>query len=173
MVIGECIGWAGRAGAHHCPYSKTLFSLQISILIICEHPSSRPAFSSPMANPLSPMLLQRRHLLHSRPDDQPARTQVQPNFLEDIPLCLHHLRHFVHHHPSYRWWYGFGSRRKRPAREHQARHPYHDGWYHHSAHLDVCLRSALARLPLARTRCALFNDTGLGNDLLRGVHHHP
>ncbi|KAK0511322.1 hypothetical protein JMJ35_005895 [Cladonia borealis] len=34
-AAGECIGWAGRAAAHHCPYNKTLFSLQISILIIC------------------------------------------------------------------------------------------------------------------------------------------
>ncbi|KAL6716940.1 hypothetical protein ACLMJK_004852 [Lecanora helva] len=33
-ALGETIGWAGRAGAHHCPYNKSLFSLQISILII-------------------------------------------------------------------------------------------------------------------------------------------
>lgn len=37
QIIGECLGWAGRAGAYHCPYNKTLFSLQISILIICMH----------------------------------------------------------------------------------------------------------------------------------------
>ena len=33
-AVAELIGWAGRAAAHHCPYDKTLFSLQISILII-------------------------------------------------------------------------------------------------------------------------------------------
>ena len=32
--LGELIGWAGRIGAHYCPYNSTAFSLQISILII-------------------------------------------------------------------------------------------------------------------------------------------
>jgi len=36
-AFGEGLGWAGRAAAHHCPYNKTFFSLQISILIICKH----------------------------------------------------------------------------------------------------------------------------------------
>ena len=40
FAAGECIGWAGRAAAHHCPYNKTLFSLQISILIICKLPAN-------------------------------------------------------------------------------------------------------------------------------------
>ena len=35
-ALGELIGWAARAAAHNCPYNKTLFSLQISILIIGE-----------------------------------------------------------------------------------------------------------------------------------------
>ena len=33
-ALSELMGWAARAAAHHCPYDKTLFSLQISILII-------------------------------------------------------------------------------------------------------------------------------------------
>lgn len=33
-ALAETIGWGGRTGAHHCPYSSTLFSLQISILAI-------------------------------------------------------------------------------------------------------------------------------------------
>ena len=33
-ALAETIGWAGRAAAHHCPYNSSLFSLQISILII-------------------------------------------------------------------------------------------------------------------------------------------
>ena len=33
-ALGELMGWAARAAAHNCPYDKTLFSLQISILII-------------------------------------------------------------------------------------------------------------------------------------------
>ena len=33
---GELIGWAGRIGAHFCPYNSSFFSLQISILIIGE-----------------------------------------------------------------------------------------------------------------------------------------
>lgn len=33
-ALCELMGWAARAAAHNCPYSSTLFSLQISILII-------------------------------------------------------------------------------------------------------------------------------------------
>ncbi|MCJ1459542.1 hypothetical protein MMC28_009921 [Mycoblastus sanguinarius] len=33
-AFGECLGWAGRTGSHYCPYNSSLFSLQISILII-------------------------------------------------------------------------------------------------------------------------------------------
>ena len=33
-AFSEGLGWAGRAAAHKCPYNKTYFSLQISILII-------------------------------------------------------------------------------------------------------------------------------------------
>ena len=38
-VLGELIGWIGRIGAHYCPYSANIFSLQISILIIGKPPS--------------------------------------------------------------------------------------------------------------------------------------
>ena len=33
-ALSELMGWAARAAAHNCPYNKTIFSLQISILII-------------------------------------------------------------------------------------------------------------------------------------------
>ena len=33
-ALSELVGWAARAAAHNCPYNKSLFSLQISILII-------------------------------------------------------------------------------------------------------------------------------------------
>ncbi|KAF2239605.1 RTA1-domain-containing protein [Viridothelium virens] len=33
-AIGECVGWAARAAAHKCVYNDSIFSLQISILII-------------------------------------------------------------------------------------------------------------------------------------------
>ena len=43
FLIGECLGWLARAAAHHCPYHKHLFSIQISILILGESsPSSSP-----------------------------------------------------------------------------------------------------------------------------------
>ncbi|KAI9691012.1 MAG: hypothetical protein M1822_008632 [Bathelium mastoideum] len=33
-AVGECVGWAARAAAHKCVYNQSLFSLQISILIL-------------------------------------------------------------------------------------------------------------------------------------------
>ena len=33
-ALSELIGWAARAAAHSCPYNKSIFSLQIAILII-------------------------------------------------------------------------------------------------------------------------------------------
>ena len=33
-LLAELIGWASRIGAHYCPYNSSVFSLQISILII-------------------------------------------------------------------------------------------------------------------------------------------
>lgn len=33
-ALGELMGWAARAASHNCPYNNTLFTLQISVLII-------------------------------------------------------------------------------------------------------------------------------------------
>lgn len=34
LAIGECLGWLARAAAHNCPYNKTLYSLQIIVLVL-------------------------------------------------------------------------------------------------------------------------------------------
>ncbi len=81
-ILGECLGWAARAGAHHCPYNKTLFSLQISILIICMH-TPRATFLG--SDGYSTMLLQRRHLLHPRPDDHAIRPPLQSHLGTNVP----------------------------------------------------------------------------------------
>lgn len=38
--LGELIGWAGRLASHWCVYNKSLYIMQIAILIICESPLS-------------------------------------------------------------------------------------------------------------------------------------
>ena len=51
-VLGELVGWIGRIGAHYCPYSANIFSLQISILIIGKLPPKPPKYVERVANHL-------------------------------------------------------------------------------------------------------------------------
>lgn len=166
-ALGEGLGWAGRAAAHHCSYDKTFFSLQISILIICECPIQKHICLL-VADKISSMLLQRRMLLHPGPDDSTIWPSVQPHLCNSIPLHFHHLRRSVHYYSGHRWRLGVQGWRPRPSRKHEARNTHNDGWYYHPTCLNVGIRNALAGLPVPSSRCGILEDAGRCNNI-RGI----
>lgn len=100
-ALCELIGWAARAAAYGCPYSKTLFSLQISILIIGK--ISDHSSSSPRSNLFcSTLLLLCRYLLPARRAHQTIRPPILTNLPPRLPDPLYRLRHHLHRHSRHR-----------------------------------------------------------------------
>ena len=150
------MGWAARLAAHWCPYNSTLFSLQISILIICKF-SPFPGYAPTRVLQLlmqqrSALLLQCWHLLHSWPTHRQVGTAIQLALCQALPLDLHLFRHPVDCHPG-RWW---GPRVFRfifhPSDFHSDRYPSDDGRYHHPACLHERLLCSLRLDCLERSR---------------------
>lgn len=132
----------------------------------------RPSWVSQI-DEYSTMFLQRRNILHPRPNDHAIRPPLQPYLGADVSRHFCVLRHYLNRHSSRRRRQRIQSRIKRSTGRYRARNTHHDGRYHYPTRLDECFRTALAYLPLACSSSADLEGIVGGNHVLGFLHHRP